>query len=128
MLLARDIMDPKVLTVDGTMDVRACAQFLTERRKGYAIVLGPHAEVEGIVTEWDFLSKVLATGADPSTVRVRDVATPILRSCTPETPAEDLVETMATEGIRRMVVRTGSQVVGVITSRNVLVMFRQVHR
>ncbi len=124
-LLARDIMDPKVLTVDGTMSVRECAEYLSGQHKGYAIVHGPHAEVIGIVTEWDFLSKVMAVGGDPTTVRVSDIATPILRSCTPETPTEDLVETMATEGIRRMVVRSGPQVVGIITSRDVLVMFRQ---
>jgi len=124
-LRARDIMDPKVLTVDGELSVRNCAQYLMGQHKGYAVVLGPKGEVEGIVTEWDFLSKVLAAGADPSTVRVREIATPILRSCSPETPTEDLVETMATEGIRRMVVRSGEQVVGIITSRDVLVMFRQ---
>ncbi len=124
-LLARDIMEPKVLTVDGEMGVRDCAQYLTGQHKGYAVVLGPHGEVVGIVTEWDFLSKVMAVGGDPAALHVRDIATPILRSCTPETPAEDLVETMATEGIRRIVVRSGPQVVGIITSRDVLVMFRQ---
>jgi signal-transduction protein with cAMP-binding, CBS, and nucleotidyltransferase domain len=124
-LLARDIMDPKVLTVDDSMDVQACAQYLAERKKGYAVVLGPRAEVAGIVTEWDFLSKVIATGRDPAKLRVKDIATPIIRSCAPDTPAEDLVEMMATEGIRRIVVRSDSQVVGIITSRDVLVMFRQ---
>lgn len=123
-LLARDIMDPKVLRVDSGTSVRACAQLLTEHHKGYAIVLGPGGEILGIVTEWDFLSKVLAAGADPATVCVGDIATRILHSCTPETPVEDLVETMATAGIRRIVVRSGPQVVGIITSRDILVMFR----
>ncbi|HTS32468.1 MAG TPA: CBS domain-containing protein [Thermoplasmata archaeon] len=124
-LLARDIMDPKVITVDGEMLVRDCAQYLSGQHRGYAVVLGPRGEVEGIVTEWDFLSKVTAGGGDPTALRVREIATPILRSCGPETPAEDLVETMATEGIRRMLVRSGAQIVGIVTSRDVLVMFRQ---
>jgi CBS domain-containing protein len=124
-LTARDIMDPEVVTIDGERDVRACAQLLSERHKGYAVVLGPQHEVAGIVTEWDFLAKVLASGADPNRVRVREIATSIVRSCPPETPAEDVVELMAKEGIRRMVVRSGSQVVGIITSRDVLAMFRQ---
>jgi len=124
-LRARDIMDPKVLTIDGEMDARSCAQFLADQHKGYAIVLGPNGEAAGIVTEWDFLSKVVGPGVDPSQLAVREIASPVIRSCGPDTPAEDLIETMATEGIRRIVVRSGPSVVGVITSRNILVMFRQ---
>jgi len=124
-LTARDIMDAEVVTVDGERDVLSCARLMTERHKGYAVILGPQKEVAGIVTEWDFLSKVVAAGASPGPVRVRDIATPIVRSCKPETPAEDVVALMVKEGIRRIVVQSGTQVVGIITSRDVLAMFRQ---
>jgi CBS domain-containing protein len=124
-LLARDIMEPNVLTVDGGTDVLACARTMSERHKGYAIVLGPGGEVAGIVTEWDFLQKVLAAGLDAAHTPVRAIASPVVHACAPETPAEDVVQTMATEGIRRLVVRSGDRVVGIITSRDVLAMFRQ---
>src|SRR5580658_3218788 len=67
-LLARDIMDPEVLTVVSTVDALTCARTLVEKRKGYAIVHRPDGSISGIVTEWDFLEKVLATGRDPSSV------------------------------------------------------------
>ena len=124
-LTARDIMEPDVVTVDGELDVLACARLLLERHKGYAVVLDVKKEVAGIVTEWDFLSKVVAVGASPASLRVREIATPIVRSCAPETPAEDVVQMMVTEGIRRIVVRSGATVAGVITSRDVLRMFRE---
>ncbi|MGA8664636.1 MAG: CBS domain-containing protein [Thermoplasmata archaeon] len=124
-LTARDIMDTQVVTVDGDQDVQSCSRLLTERRKGYAVVLGAQQQLAGIVTEWDFLSKVIAVGADAKSLHVREIATPIVRSCTPETPAEDVVELMVKEGIRRIVVLSGAKVVGIITSRDVLVMFRQ---
>jgi len=123
-LLARDIMDSKVLTVESTMDALSCARSLTAQRKGYAIVLRPTGEVGGIVTEWDFLEKIVAAGKDPERMSVADIASPIVRSCAPETPAEDVIEMMATSGIRRMPVRSGDRVVGIITSRDVLAMFR----
>ncbi len=118
-------MDSQVVTVDGELDVLACSRLLTERHKGYAVVLGPRKELEGIVTEWDFLSKIVTTGASSTSLRVREIATPIVRSCAPETTAEDVVEMMVKDGIRRIVVRSGTQVVGIITSRDVLAMFRQ---
>ncbi|MCI4342523.1 MAG: CBS domain-containing protein [Thermoplasmata archaeon] len=124
-LLARDIMDSQVLTVPGSSDALSCAQIMVARRKGYAVVQAPVGTAVGIVTEWDFLEKVLAAGRDPSRVLVADLASPIVRPCTPETPAEDVVAVMASEGIRRMIVRSGDQVVGIITSRDVLAMFRQ---
>ena len=123
-LLARDIMDSKVLTVGSTLDALSCARRLTAEGKGYAVVLRPTGEVAGIVTEWDFLAKVLAAGKDPAKVSVSEIASPIVRACAPETPAEDVIEMMASSGIRRMVVRSGDKVVGIITSRDVLAMFR----
>jgi CBS domain-containing protein len=124
-LLARDIMDSKVLTVPGTTDALTCARIMVGERKGYAVVQSPDGTIAGIVTEWDFLERVLAAGKDPAQVAVRDLSSPIIRPCTPETPAEDVVATMASEGVRRMVVRSGDRVVGIITSRDVLAMFRQ---
>ena len=92
-------MDTQVVTVDGDQDVQSCSRLLTERRKGYAVVLGAQQQLAGIVTEWDFLSKVIAVGADAKSLHVREIATPIVRSCTlPETPAEDVVELMVKEG------------------------------
>ncbi|MGA8276041.1 MAG: CBS domain-containing protein [Thermoplasmata archaeon] len=124
-LLARDIMDPEVLTVESTADALTAARMLAAKRKGYAVVLRPNGSVAGIVTEWDFLVKVLAEGRDPSQVLIGDIASPIVQACGPETPAEDVVQTMASAGIRRMPVRSGERVVGMITSRDVLAMFRQ---
>jgi CBS domain-containing protein len=124
-LLARDIMDPKVLTVPATTDVLTCARTMSERHKGYAIVLNPEGGVAGIVTEWDFLQKVLAAGVAPARTPVGTIASVVVHACAPETPAEDVVQTMAREGVRRLVVRSGDQVVGIVTSRDVLAMFRQ---
>jgi CBS domain-containing protein len=124
-LLARDIMDSKVLSVPATLDALACARTLAAQRKGYAVVLDPSGAVSGIVNEWDFLEKILAAGRDPAQVRISEIASPIVHACTPETPAEDVVQSMATHGIRRMVVRSGDRVVGIVTSRDVLAMFRQ---
>jgi CBS domain-containing protein len=124
-LTAREMMEPKVLTVDISMDALACARKLTDARKGYAIVLRGDGSVAGIVTEWDFLEKVVAAQRNPSEVMIGTIASPIVHACTPETPAEDVIEMMAAAGIRRMPVRTGEQVVGIITSRDVLAVFRQ---
>ncbi len=122
-LLAKDIMDTAVLTVDEGADALACAQKMTSAHKGYAVLTRGDA-IAGIVTEWDFLAKIVAPARDPARIPVREIATATVDSCTPDTPTDAVVQTMAERGIRRIVVRSGDHVLGVITSRDVLRMFR----
>jgi signal-transduction protein with cAMP-binding, CBS, and nucleotidyltransferase domain len=125
-LLAKDIMDPSFLTVDEELVAQECAQRMVERRKGYAVVTRQGTtKTAGIVTEWDFLEKIVAPGIDPTQRRVKDLASTNLRTCAPDTPTDEVVNTMSTLGIRRMIVRTDDQVVGVITAKNVIASFRQ---
>jgi CBS domain-containing protein len=125
-LRAKDIMDTSVLTVDEEMVALTCAQTMVERRKGYAVVTrGDPTKVAGIVTEWDFLEKIVAPGIDPTQRRVKELASPTVHACSPDTPTDEVVTRMANLGIRRMVVRTDDRVVGVITAKNVLAIFRQ---
>lgn len=125
-LLAKNIMETSILTLDSETDALTCARTMVAQRKGYAIVThGGPKKVAGIVTEWDFLEKIVAVGAEPSRIRVREIWTPDPQSCSPDTPTDEVVTAMAKHGIRRMVVRSGDQVVGIITTKHILASFRQ---
>jgi len=125
-LLAKNIMDAAILSMDEETDALTCARAMVAQHKGYSIVThGSAKTVVGIVTEWDFLEKVLVSGKDPTTILLKELASPNLQSCAPDTPTDEVVSTMARLGVRRLVVRSGDQVVGVITTRNILATFRQ---
>jgi CBS domain-containing protein len=124
-LRAKDIMESPVLTVNEDMDALTCARLMIERRKGYAVVVQQERTLSGILTEWDFLEKIVGPGADPRAVKVSALATKSIHSCSPDTPTDEVVTQMASLGIRRMLVRSGDQVVGIITSRTVLAHFRE---
>ena len=125
-LRAKDIMDTSFLTIDSETDALTCAQTMVERRKGYAVLTHGGAQtIAGIVTEWDFLQRIVAPGVDPAKTSVREIATTVLHSCAPDTPTDEVVTKMAELGIRRIIVQSGDQVVGVITARNILATFRQ---
>lgn len=124
-LLAKEIMDRNPLALSADTDALTCVRKMVETRKGYAVVTGPGGGLAGIVTEWDFLEKVLARGAEPAQVRIGDIASPSVHACAPDTPTDEVATQMATLGIRRIIVRAGDQVVGIITSRHVLAIFRQ---
>jgi len=125
-LQAKEIMDQNFLAVDEGIDALAAAKRMVAARKGYAVLTrGAGPTIAGIVTEWDFLEKIVGAGVDPTSVRVREIGSANVQSCLPETPTDEVATTMAQLGIRRMVVRQGDQVVGVITSRQVIGVFRQ---
>ncbi|MGA8424059.1 MAG: CBS domain-containing protein [Thermoplasmata archaeon] len=124
-LRAKDIMESPVLTVDENTDALTCAQAMVEHHKGYAIVVRDGKMLVGILTEWDFLEKIVAPSVDPRSMRVQALATQSIHSCAPDTPTDEVVSKMASLGIRRMLVRSGDQVVGIITSRTILSHFRE---
>jgi CBS domain-containing protein len=121
---AKDVMETPVLSVDAATDSLSCARTMVARHKGYSVVV--HAgHVAGIVTEWDYLEKVVAAGRDPTKVTAGEIATPKVHSCAPDAPVDEVVSQMAREGIRRMIVLSGDQLLGIITARAVLANFRQ---
>ena len=125
-LQAKEIMDRNLLTLDEETDALTTAKKMAAARKGYAVLTrGGAATIAGIVTEWDFLEKIVAAGVAAESVPAKQIGSPIVHACFPETPTDEVASTMAEFGIRRIVVRSGDQVVGVITSRKLIEIFRQ---
>jgi signal-transduction protein with cAMP-binding, CBS, and nucleotidyltransferase domain len=120
---AREIMHTDLVTADPATTALACAQRMVEAHKGYAVLL-KEGRMEGIVTEWDFLAKVVARGVDPATTPVMSLASTPVATCDADTPTDEVVARMAREGIRRMVVMHAGRVVGMITSRDVIQAFK----
>jgi signal-transduction protein with cAMP-binding, CBS, and nucleotidyltransferase domain len=120
---AREIMHTDVLTVDPATTAYDCARRMTEAHKGYAILL-KDGRLDGIVTEWDYLAKVVARGVDPATTTVATLASKPVASCDADSPTDEVVARMAREGIRRMVVTHAGRVVGMITSKEVIHAFK----
>lgn len=123
-LRAHEVMHRDVLVVDGELSALEVARRMVEARKGYAIV-NEEGKALGIVTEWDFLEKVLAKELDPRSVKIREIASKPLISCDKDTPTEEVVEMMVEKGVRRLIVLDNGSVVGVITSKDILKIFKQ---
>lgn len=123
-LRAHEVMHKDVLLVDGELSALEVARRMVEARKGYAIV-NEDGKALGIVTEWDFLEKVLAKELDPRSVKIKEIASKPLISCEKDTPTEEVVEMMVEKGVRRLIVLDKGSVVGVITSKDILKIFKQ---
>jgi CBS domain-containing protein len=120
---AKEIMHTDVLTLPAELDALSGARTMVADRRGYAVILQSDRPI-GIVTEWDYLEKIVANGRDASRVPLGDIASGPIVSCDKNTPTLEVVETMTRKGIRRMLVTDGGRVVGALTARDVIGIFR----
>ena len=122
---ARQIMHTEVLTLDPSVDCLTASRKMVEAHHGYVVLARGEGQPVGIVTEWDYVEKIVARGIDPSSKRLEEIATPDVITCDLETPTDRMVEIMATRGIRRMLVTENGKIVGVVTSKDVIRIFRE---
>jgi signal-transduction protein with cAMP-binding, CBS, and nucleotidyltransferase domain len=123
-LKARDIMTKDFIILDASTDCLSAAKRMAEHHKGFVIV-SRQGKPAGIVTEWDFLEKIVAAEVDSRSVKLESVMSDPLVYCDMETPTEEAIQLMVEKGVRRLLVREGENVVGVITSRTVLEIFKR---
>lgn len=119
-LLAKDIVEKDFLSIPrGTSALEAAKQMKASQR-GFVIIVGADGSPEGIVTEWDYLSKLVAEGKDSSKTRLEDIMSTGLVTVKADDGIDFISQMMSERGIRRVLVIQGSKLLGVITAKTVL--------
>ena len=119
-----DLMNRFVEFIDADAPVREAAVLMGELDVG-GLPVGSADRIEGVVTDRDILYRVVARGLDPAAVRVREVLSRPVVSCTPDDSIQTAMDLMAAHHIRRLpVLDAEGHVTGWITlsdlSRQVL--------
>jgi CBS domain-containing protein len=145
--VARDIMNPQVITIADSMDLREAAKILVEGGISGAPVVDELGHLVGVISQRDLVQYTLATeheltveapfyrqpydeSLDPSrgfqieelpADLVRDVMTPHLITVTEDTPIREVAARMVRFGVHRLiVVGEERQLRGIVTSMDVL--------
>jgi CBS domain-containing protein len=108
-----------VHTASPDASVLDVTRLMNDHRIG-AVIVVQDGHVVGVFTERDVLTRVVAAGRDPSSTRVRDVMSSPVAYCTPATPLEECRAIFTDRRIRHLPVMDGSNLVGVITSGDLL--------
>nr|MDT0661833.1 CBS domain-containing protein [Micromonospora sp. DSM 115978] len=115
----RDAMSSQVLVVGPEHTLRQAAQMMSSRGIGSAVVIDPDSEGVGIMTERDVLNAVGA-GLDVDTERTGAHLTRDVVYAGPDWTVEEAAAAMARGGFRHLVVMEGSEVLGVISVRDIV--------
>ncbi len=118
-LYAKDIVETDFITLVGETTALDAARLMTEKKHGFALV-SVNGKPSGIVTEWDYLSKVVAKDRSPATVLLREIMTENLVTAQAGEGIDTVTKLMAEKGVRRVVVMERDKILGVITSKTIL--------
>ncbi len=111
----RDVMMSAINVIDADRTVReAC--IMMDRLGVGSLLVERGGKLVGIVTERDFVVRVLATGLDHSKTRVGDVMSYPVIAVSPDSPIEEAVALMLSHGFRRLpVVDLDGKLLGMVT-------------
>jgi CBS domain-containing protein len=109
----KDFMTKGVLTIEPEKSVFEAAELMTMKEVGDIIVVGVGMP-KGIVTERDFVRRVIAKQRPPET-KISDVMTTPLITIDPEASLSEAAQKMINNRIRRLPVIEKNRVVGIIT-------------
>ncbi|WP_055590530.1 CBS domain-containing protein [Streptacidiphilus griseoplanus] len=118
-MLVRDAMSSVVLTIGPAHTLRQAARLMSGRRIGAAVVLDPDTYGVGILTERDVLN-ALGNGQDPDHETAHAHVTTEVVFAGPEWTLDQAASAMVRGGFRHLVVLDGTEVVGIISVRDIL--------
>jgi malate dehydrogenase (oxaloacetate-decarboxylating) len=119
-LVAKDIVEKEFLVLPRETTAIDAAHRMKAASHGFVIVASPGGDPEGIVTEWDYLAKIVAEERDPKRVRLSDIMSSELVSVDANTGLDQVAQIMTQKGIRRVLVIKDHKVLGVLTAKTML--------
>jgi CBS domain-containing protein len=118
-LTARDAMTTVVLTIGPTHSLREAAKRMSERRVGAAVVMDPEHDQPGILTERDVLDAI-GRGQDVDAEQVHAHLTGDIVVASPDWSLTQAAAAMMQGGFRHLVVCENSDVVGMLSVRDIV--------
>jgi len=119
-MLVKDIMTSPVITIDENAPVNKAAQLMDKNKVGCIIVTSKKGKPLGIITERDLVTRVLAKNARPSKLTVKEVMTSPLIAIDPDETLSEAARRMSRLSIRRLGVMYKENLVGLISSKDIL--------
>lgn len=110
----RDIMEKNVVTINHDKSSLDAACSMKENGISFLVVM-KNEEPIGVVTESDFVRKLVASDKVASKVPLSEIMSYKFRSVEPSTEIEAAVQKMLNNKIRRLLVIDDGKLVGVIT-------------
>jgi CBS domain-containing protein len=119
-MLVKDVMSSPVITIEENTPAHRAAELMEKHDYGCIIVANKEGKPLGIITERDLVVRVLAKNVKPDTLKACEVMTSPLITIEPDTTISEAARRMSRLNIRRFGVIYRGQLVGLVSSKDVL--------
>jgi len=119
-MLVKDVMSSPVTTIDEDALTNQVAELMEKHALGCIIVKSKQGKPLGIITERDLVGRVLAKNAKPDTVKAKEVMTSPLITIEPDEAISEAARRMNRLNIRRLGVVYKGQLIGLLSSKDIL--------
>lgn len=114
MATARDIMSKKIITIETTSSITEIAKIMNKNNIS-CIVLTENQKPCGIITERDYLSKIIAQNKKASDLSPAQIMSSPFTTVSAVALVDDVAQTMLENKIRHVVVMDKDHPIGIIT-------------
>ncbi|MCX8175839.1 MAG: CBS domain-containing protein [Candidatus Bathyarchaeota archaeon] len=115
-----DIMKAPVVTIDENESISCVAKLMVEKNVGSVVVVDVSKKPVGIITAADIVKRVVAKNVLPSKVKSKDVMSKPVVTIFPQATVNEAITRMRNFGVKRLVVMDKGEVVGIVSSLEIL--------
>ena len=119
-MMVKDAMSSPVVTSDEEAPSNKIANLMDENDLGCVIIINKAGKPIGIITERDLVLRVLTKNLKPDTVKAKEIMTSPLVTIEPDATISDAARRMSRLDIRRLGVLYKGNLVGLISSKDIL--------
>ncbi len=119
-MLVKDVMSSPAVTTSENTTIDKTAQLMSNDKLGCIIITSKDGKALGIITERDLVNRVLAKNLKPSKLTAKDVMSTPLITVDPDEKLTETARRMSKLDVRRMGVVYKGNLVGIISSRDIL--------
>jgi len=115
----KDFMTTSILSVDSQTSVEEAAKLMSTKKIS-SLLVKEGEEYVGIVTKTDFVKKLIAEDRNPKTTNIASVMTKPFFSLDEYVQRSEASEFMLRKKIKHLIVTHGKQVVGILTTKDMV--------
>jgi len=119
-MLVKDAMSSPVVTTDEETPSDKVARLMDEHKVGAVVVTNKEGKPLGIITERDLVLRVLSKNLTPDAAKAKEIMTTPLVTIEPEMTISEAAKKMSGIDIRRLGVLYKGNLVGLISSKDIL--------
>lgn len=111
----RDAMVPEPGALDGSATAKEAGERLSDPAVRAVLVRDDEGRLLGVITRKTLVEKVVATGRDPSTTLLREIAEPPLFTLDASTELDEAFHTLEEQDLERVPVLEDGRLVGILS-------------